>query len=165
MTNTDELIELVAKGVRKARFERTGKGAFYDPALPLLETESQDAKASLEAIDQAGLVIMPKEDGRALREPALVSDQAPSGLAPTGFDPARVDVEIRYVVRCGTGHAVDPAFDNEAEAVARYEEELAIPSYFGAGHRRRASVVKITTVREIVHEGSSPAPLLQRDEP
>jgi hypothetical protein len=33
-----------------------------------------------------------QEIGRALREPALVSDQAPSGLDPSGFDPARVEV-------------------------------------------------------------------------
>ncbi len=33
------------------------------------------------------------EVGRALREPALVSDQAPSGLDPAGFDPARDLIE------------------------------------------------------------------------
>lgn len=61
MTNTDELIELVANHVRKSRFERTGRGAIYDPVLPLKETEIEDAKASLEAIDQAGLVVVPRE--------------------------------------------------------------------------------------------------------
>lgn len=32
---------------------------------------------------------MVEDSGRALREPALVSDQAPLGLDPSGFDPAR----------------------------------------------------------------------------
>jgi hypothetical protein len=38
---------------------------------------------------------MDNKDGRALREPALVSDQAPSGLDPSGFDPARFANELR----------------------------------------------------------------------
>ncbi|QIV65926.1 hypothetical protein Cp1R7AA1_193 [Mesorhizobium phage Cp1R7A-A1] len=55
---------------------------------------------------------------------------------------------VQWIVGCGSGVAVNPTFDNEADAVARYEEEIAIPSYFGPGHSRGAEVYKITTITE-----------------
>jgi hypothetical protein len=55
---------------------------------------------------------------------------------------------VKWVVGCGSGVAPNPEFDNEADAVARYEEEIAIPSYFGPGHSRGAEVIKVTTITE-----------------
>lgn len=40
------------------------------------------------------------DSGRAANaEPALVSDQAPSGLGPTGFDPARIERAAEAIMR------------------------------------------------------------------
>lgn len=60
-------------------------------------------------------------------------------------------IEVKWIVSCGSaGVAPNPTFDNEAEAITRYREEIAIPSYFGEGHKRQASVFKVTTVTEDV---------------
>lgn len=55
---------------------------------------------------------------------------------------------VKWVVGCGSGVAKNPEFDNEADAISRYEEEIAIPSYFGPGHTRGAEVIKVTTITE-----------------
>jgi hypothetical protein len=61
---------------------------------------------------------------------------------------------IRWYVQCGSaGIAPNPSFDNEADAIARFHEEKAIHSYFGKGHQRQASIVKITTITEDVTPG------------
>lgn len=63
----------------------------------------------------------------------------------------KVRTETKWFVHCGSaGVGLPVSFDNEAEAIARYEEEIAIPSYFGPGHRRQASVTKVTTIVEDV---------------
>lgn len=65
-------------------------------------------------------------------------------------DPSR-RVEIKWFVHCGSaGVAPDPVFDNEADAIVRYHQEKAVPSYFGAGHRRQVSITKHTTISEDV---------------
>ncbi|RUW56374.1 hypothetical protein [Mesorhizobium sp. M8A.F.Ca.ET.021.01.1.1] len=55
---------------------------------------------------------------------------------------------VKWVVGCGSGVAKNPEFDNEADAVACYEKEIAIPSYFGHGHNRSAEIIKVTTITE-----------------
>jgi len=55
VTSTDtKLVETVAHAVRRGRFERTGRGKAYDPSLPLHETELEDARAALTAIQSEG---------------------------------------------------------------------------------------------------------------
>jgi hypothetical protein len=46
----EDKVEEVAKAVRRARFERNGKGKAYDPELPLHETELLDASAAIAAM-------------------------------------------------------------------------------------------------------------------
>lgn len=59
-----------------------------------------------------------------------------------------------WIVSCGSASAApNPRFDNEADAIDRYQKEIAIPSYFGPGHRRHASVIKVTKVVEDVTPG------------
>jgi len=61
------------------------------------------------------------------------------------------EVATVWIVSCGSaGVAPSPVFDNEADAIARYEREISTPSYFGPDHRRRASVIKRTTIVEDV---------------
>lgn len=95
MTNTDELIELVAKAIESAEFSyRIDLTRLVDgEATYTLHIDGEDdrwfpsndeareyvaerraqsrAKASLEAIDQAGLVIVPREPTEAARNEAL----------------------------------------------------------------------------------------------
>jgi len=56
--------------------------------------------------------------------------------------------KVEWIVGCGSGIARNPEFDNEADAISCYEKEIAIPSYFGPGHKRSAEVFKITTITE-----------------
>lgn len=42
-----DIVERVAAAVRKARFDRTGRGKAYDPTLPLHETEIADVRAAI----------------------------------------------------------------------------------------------------------------------
>lgn len=63
---------------------------------------------------------------------------------------ATADTKTEWIVCCGSGLAPNPSFDNEAAAIARYREEVAIPSYIGPGHRRHASVIKRTTITQSV---------------
>lgn len=61
--------------------------------------------------------------------------------------------KIEWVVVCGSASvAPNPRFDSEEEALARYRKEIAIPSYFGPGHRRQASVIKVTTTIEEIEK-------------
>jgi hypothetical protein len=45
----NELVERVARSVRRRRFERTGRGGHVDETLPLTEEELDDARAGIAA--------------------------------------------------------------------------------------------------------------------
>jgi hypothetical protein len=61
----EDKVEAVAKAVRRARFERNGKGKAYDPELPLHETELLDARAAITAM---GHTPPSGEDGELVRD-------------------------------------------------------------------------------------------------
>ncbi|MGZ2448525.1 hypothetical protein ACVIRO_001279 [Rhizobium ruizarguesonis] len=48
------------------------------------------------------------------------------------------------------GHTPNPRFDNEADAFARYREEIAIPSYINPSRMRSASVIRVRTLTKDV---------------
>lgn len=60
------------------------------------------------------------------------------------------DGEVKWLVSVGSGPYGPRPFDNEAEALAYFEEEMAVPSYMGPGHRRHGGVTKVTTITEKV---------------
>jgi len=62
----------------------------------------------------------------------------------------QLDTTTTWFVSVGGGHYGPHPFDNEEDAIAHYEAEIAIPSYMGAGHRRHGGVVKVTTIKDVV---------------
>ena len=57
----------------------------------------------------------------------------------------------KWIVCCGSAScSPNPRFDNESDAIKRFNAEITIPSYFGAGHKRQASVIKETITYEDV---------------
>lgn len=65
-----------------------------------------------------------------------------------------IQTKTEWLVSVGSGFYGPRPFDNEADALAYYEAEMAVPSYMGAGHQRSGSVVKVTTTSEAIR----PAP-------
>lgn len=61
--------------------------------------------------------------------------------------------EVKFIVSCGSaGTAPNPEFDDLKSAIDRYYDEIAIPSYMGDGHKRRAQIIR----REIIVEDVTP---------
>lgn len=58
--------------------------------------------------------------------------------------------KTEWLVSVGSGPYGPRPFDNEADALAYYEAEMAVPSYMGAGHKRQGSVTKVTTTSEVI---------------
>lgn len=65
--------------------------------------------------------------------------------------------KTEWLVQVGGGHNGPRPFDNEADALAYYEAEMAVPSYMGAGHKRQGSVTKVTTISEAIRPAPAPA--------
>lgn len=59
------------------------------------------------------------------------------------------EVQIHYQVAAGSA-GVQPPFvtAHEADARARFDEERAVPSYFGPGHRRQPSLWRVLKIAE-----------------
>lgn len=57
-----------------------------------------------------------------------------------------IQISTKWVVSVGSGQDGPYHFDNEADAVAYYEQEIAKPSYMGPNHKRSGSVTEITTI-------------------
>lgn len=70
--------------------------------------------------------------------------------ALTSEPKAEGEAKTEWRVSVGSGPYGPRPFDNEAEALAYFDAEMAVPSYMGSGHRRSGSVVKVTTISEKV---------------
>jgi hypothetical protein len=57
---------------------------------------------------------------------------------------------IEFVVCAGSGGSPYRSFPTEAEALRHAEEEAAIPSYFGPGHKRHVSIVRRETITSTI---------------
>jgi hypothetical protein len=71
----------LAKAVRRARFNRTGRGKAYDPDLPLHETEIEDAAAFLAALRETHHLV-PKD-----QEPVGEAYRSSNGTAMVRMTP------------------------------------------------------------------------------
>lgn len=59
------------------------------------------------------------------------------------------EATVEFVLAAGSAGIAPPrVFTDEAEARAAYAEEVAVPSYFGPGHRRHAQLIKRTMIIE-----------------
>lgn len=61
--------------------------------------------------------------------------------------------EVEWFVSCGSAAQFpNPKFLNEDEAISRYEKERTIDSYLQEGQKRKASVIKVTTIVEEIRK-------------
>lgn len=58
--------------------------------------------------------------------------------------------EEEFLVCVGAGHGNSRSFEMEADAVAFYDAEMAVPSYMGGDSKRQGYVVKRTTITETI---------------
>ena len=94
-----------------------------------------------------------KEIAQAIFDPgAFVGYKGERSLTDWQLDAVMsvLDKYATWTVNCGSGIAPNPKFDNEADAFERCEHEKSIPSYFGEGHKRQASVHKCIEICEEV---------------